>query len=102
MLTMTDNTDIEDIDNTDAEDALFHEELTKYVSQLQPLSPIELAAYNDKIKFMESIHDEIRLTHPLFMPPYLPEDDLDAPFEKGKYLEIVYNVSSNEKSVDNL
>lgn len=89
-------------DNTNAEDALFHEELTKYVSQLQPLSPTELTAYNDKIKFMENIHDEIRLTNPLFMPPYVSEDDLNVPFEKGKYLEIVYNVSTKEKSVDNL
>lgn len=89
-----------DIDNTDAEDALFHEELTKYVSQLQPLSPSAVAAYNDKYKFMESIHDEIRLTNPSFMPPYVPEDDMDVSFEKGKYLEIVYNFSPQEKGVD--
>jgi len=89
------------IDSTDAEDALFLKELTKYVSQLKPLSPSALVAYNEKYKFMESIHDEIRLTNPSFMPPYTPEDDMDVPFDKGKYLEIVYNLTPQEKGFDN-
>jgi len=100
---MIDNSEILDIDidNTDVEDALFLEELTKYVSQFKPLSPSALVTYNDKYKFLESIHDEIRLTNPSFMPPYVPEDDTEVPFEKGKYIEIVYNFSPQEKGVDN-
>jgi len=75
---------------TDNQDEIYLNELHSYTSTFQKPSIQQLKKYDEKMKFMESIHDEIRLKHIDFMPIYDVFTDMEFAVGK-KYLEVEYN-----------
>ena len=88
-----------DIDNQDTLDAEYLQSLSEYVKTLPALSSDQIKAYDAKLSYLETIHNEIRLTNKNFMPIYDPSRDREES-PGNKYLDIVYRISSFEKSVD--
>lgn len=78
------------------EDKQFLVELKNYTNTLSKPSKEQLHKYEQMMKLMESIHDEIRINNPNFMPVYDSVNDFE--FSTGKkYLEHVYNFMTPEK-----
>jgi hypothetical protein len=85
-----------DIDTEIAEDNQYITDLSDFVKSLPPLTNEQIAEYDAKMVYLESIHNEIRLKNPLFMPVYDPSADRDEP-AGTKYMDIVYDLGTIEK-----
>jgi len=84
---------IEDIDREILEDNEFIQNLSEYVKTLPKLTDEQINEYDIKMHRLESIHNEIRLKNPSFMPIYNPL--LDREESAGtKYLDMVYSLGT--------
>lgn len=73
--------EMEQVDETDLtpeENEQYFLELEEFVSHFAEPTEAELKSYADKMAFLESIHAEIRLTNPDFMPIYVTDDVVDT------------------------
>ena len=78
---------IEDID------VKFLDELHMFVKELPEVTNEIRRGYDERMKFMETIHNEIRAENPRFMPEYSPVvNDGENYGGNAKYMDSVYNV----------
>jgi hypothetical protein len=85
---------IDTIDNQDILDVDYLQSISEFVATLPIPTNDQIKAYDAKLCYMESIHDEIRIKYKNFMPVY--ELNLERVQSPGnKYLDIVYNISSH-------
>lgn len=85
-----------DIDTEIAEDNQYITDLSDFVKSLPSLTNEQIVEYDTKMVYLESIHNEIRLKNPLFMPVYDPSADREES-AGTKYMDIVYNLGTIEK-----
>lgn len=76
----------------------FLQELSEFVKTLAIPTTKQLREYEERMQYMESIHDEIRLTNKHFMPVYIPHEDTSGYSVGNKYLDQIYSVSPVDKN----
>lgn len=81
-------------------DEQFLQELSEFVKSLAIPTTKQLREYDERMQYMESIHDEIRLTNKHFMPVYIPHEDTSQYSVGNKYLDQIYSLSPFDKAVD--
>jgi len=82
--------------NERAEEAQFHEELTRFVNTLPTPDADSNKRYEQQLSFMNSIHGEVKQQYPHWRPEYNPVEEFDDKAPKGKYLEVVYSFNSQK------
>ena len=69
---------VDEMDLTPEENEQYFLELEEFVSHFADPTEDQLKSYADKMAFLESIHSEIRLTNPDFMPIYVSDPVVDT------------------------